>query len=93
MRVMVLVKATEDSEKGFSPTPEMKGSMKEMDRFNDELIKAGIMKKGDCDGLKPLLSGQAHCVRWPGPPGHRWSLLSAPRTGRWLLVLGCQGRG
>nr|WP_321475963.1 hypothetical protein [uncultured Paludibaculum sp.] len=43
MRVMVFVKATEDSEKGFRPTPEAMQAMQEMGKFNDELHKAGIL--------------------------------------------------
>ncbi len=58
MRVMVLVKATESSEKGFVPTPEMRESMEAMGRFNDDLVKAGIMKDGACDGLKPSSHGK-----------------------------------
>ncbi|MER9049073.1 YciI family protein [Mesorhizobium sp. M0923] len=53
MRVMVLVKATEDSEKGFLPTPEAKEAM---GRFNDELRNAGILL--DADGLKPSSQGK-----------------------------------
>ena len=64
MRVMVLVKATESSEQGFKPTPEMKESMEAMGRFNDELVKAGIMKDGDCDGLKPSSAGK--CIAFNG---------------------------
>ena len=41
MRVMVFVKATEESEKGFGMTPEMRESMEAMGRFNDELVKGG----------------------------------------------------
>ena len=37
MRVMVLVKATDDSEKGFLPTTETMAAMQAMGRFNDEL--------------------------------------------------------
>lgn len=66
MRVMVLVKATEDSEKGFVPTTEMKASMEAMGRFNEELIKAGIMKTGDCDGLKPSSHGKRIAFAGPG---------------------------
>jgi hypothetical protein len=62
---MVLVKATEESEKGFSPTPEMNEMMEAMGRFNDELVKAGIMKEGDCDGLRP--SSDAKRVAFDGP--------------------------
>ena len=47
MRVMVLVKATEDSEKGFRPTPETMEMMEAMGKFNDELSKAGILISGD----------------------------------------------
>jgi hypothetical protein len=56
MRVIVLVKATEDSEKGFNPTPETIAMMEAMGQFNDELIKAGIMKSGD--GLRPSSDGK-----------------------------------
>jgi hypothetical protein len=41
------VKATEDSEKGFRPTPETMKMMEEMGRFNDELRKAGILITAD----------------------------------------------
>src|SRR5687768_17153763 len=56
MRVMVLVKATEDSDKGFSPTPETMKTMEEMGKFNEELQKAGILR--DADGLKPFSEGK-----------------------------------
>ena len=56
MRVMVLVKATEDSEKGFVPTPETMAMMEAMGRFNDELRKAGILVMAD--GLKPSSHGK-----------------------------------
>ncbi|GGG35223.1 YciI family protein [Chelatococcus composti] len=53
MRVMVLVKATEDSERGTPPSAEM---LKAMGRFNDELIAAGVLVTGD--GLKPSSAGK-----------------------------------
>ncbi len=58
MRVMVIVKATEDSEKESIPFDmaahaEMFAAM---GKFNDELIKAGIMLAGD--GLKPSRVGK-----------------------------------
>jgi hypothetical protein len=56
MRVMVLVKATEDSEKGFTPTPETREAMEKMDRFNDELRAAGVLLAAD--GLKPSSQGK-----------------------------------
>jgi hypothetical protein len=49
MRVMVFVKATEDSEKGVPPTVE---AFEAMDRFTEELVKAGVMVAGA--GLKPM---------------------------------------
>ena len=56
MRVMVLVKATADSEAGLSPPDEMREMMAAMGRFNDELEKAGVMVTGD--GLKPSSHGK-----------------------------------
>jgi hypothetical protein len=63
MRVMVLVKATDDSEKGFSPDPWTTEMMDAMGRFNDELRKAGILLTAD--GLKP--SSQGKRVAFDGP--------------------------
>ena len=59
MKVMVIVKATADSEAGVMPTHEL---ISEMVAFNEQLIKAGIMKDGD--GLKP--SSQGARVRFHG---------------------------
>ena len=57
MRVMVLVKATVESEQGFDPKdPEMKEMMAAMGRFNAELRQASILR--DCDGLKPSAHGK-----------------------------------
>ena len=53
MRVMVLVKATKDSEAGALP-PE--GLVAEMMKYNEDLVKAGIMLAGD--GLKPSSTGK-----------------------------------
>ena len=41
MRVMVFVKATEDSEKGIRPTPETAEMFEAMGRFNEEMIVSG----------------------------------------------------
>jgi hypothetical protein len=60
MRVMVFVKATEDSETGVLPTTE---ELEAMGRFNEELANAGIMLAGD--GLKP--TSQAKRVAFDGP--------------------------
>lgn len=56
MRVMVLVKATEDSEKGFVLTPETQEMLEAMGRYNDELTKAGVLRAGD--GLTPSSQGK-----------------------------------
>lgn len=56
MRVMVLVKATEDSENGFLPSDWSIGMLEAMDQFNDELRKAGILITAD--GLKPSSHGK-----------------------------------
>ena len=63
MRVMVFVKATEDSEKGISPTPETAKLFEAMGKFNEELIKAGVLLGGD--GLKPSSKGKR--VAFNGP--------------------------
>jgi hypothetical protein len=60
MRVMVLVKATEDSEKGILPTT---GMLEAMGKFNDELRNAGILRAAN--GLKP--SSQGKRVAFDGP--------------------------
>jgi len=53
MRVMVIVKATADSEAGVMPTTEL---LEAMGKYNEELCKAGIMKAGE--GLKPSSQGK-----------------------------------
>lgn len=53
MRVMVIVKATEDSEKGVLPTS---GALEAMHKFNEELSNAGILL--NADGLKPSSYGK-----------------------------------
>lgn len=60
MRVMVFVKATKESEEGVMPGTEL---LEAMGKFNEELVKAGIMLGGD--GLKP--SSQGKRVAFDGP--------------------------
>ncbi len=52
MRVMVLVKATNESEAGIMPATEL---IEAMGAYNEELVKAGIMLAAD--GLKPSSAG------------------------------------
>ncbi|WP_420145031.1 YciI family protein [Sphingobium sp.] len=56
MRVMVLVKATQDSERGFEPGPQSAAMMEAMGRFNDALRDAGILVMAD--GLTPSSQGK-----------------------------------
>jgi hypothetical protein len=53
MKVMVIVKATKNSEAGIMPTEKL---LAEMGKFNEELVKAGIMLAGD--GLHPSVKGK-----------------------------------
>ena len=59
MRVMVIIKANEDSEAGVMPSEQL---LREMGAFNEELVKAGVMLDGD--GLKPSSEGAR--VRFSG---------------------------
>jgi hypothetical protein len=52
MRVMVMVKATQDSEAGIMPSQELLAAM---GNYNEELVKAGIMLAGE--GLHPTSKG------------------------------------
>ena len=52
MRFMILVKATKDSEAGVMPSQQL---LTEMGKFNEELVKAGVMLAGE--GLHPSSKG------------------------------------
>ncbi|GAB3667369.1 YciI family protein [Ramlibacter alkalitolerans] len=59
MRFMILVKATRESEAGVMPSEQL---LAEMGRFNEELVKAGVMQAGE--GLHPSAKGAR--VRFSG---------------------------
>ncbi|WP_257458016.1 YciI family protein [Archangium lipolyticum] len=59
MRVMVVVKATKDSEAGVMPDEKL---LTEMGKYNEELVKAGVLLAGD--GLHPSRRGKR--VRFSG---------------------------
>jgi hypothetical protein len=59
MRVLVIVKATTDSEAGVMPSEQL---LADMGRFNEELVKAGILLAGE--GLHPSAKGAR--VRFSG---------------------------
>jgi hypothetical protein len=52
MRFMIIVKATKDSEAGVMPSQQL---LTEMGKFNEELVKAGVMLAGE--GLQPSSKG------------------------------------
>ena len=52
MRFMIIVKATKDSEAGVMPSEQL---LTEMGKFNEELVKAGVMLAGE--GLHPSSKG------------------------------------
>ena len=59
MRFMVLVKASKESEAGVMPSQKL---LEDMGRFNEELVKAGVMLAGE--GLHPSSKGAR--VRFSG---------------------------
>ena len=63
MRVMVLVKATADSEKGVMPTEWTRDMLVAMGHFNEELRRAGVLIAAE--GLTP--SSQGKRIAFNGP--------------------------
>jgi hypothetical protein len=78
MRVMVIVKATKDSEAGVPPSKEL---LEAMGKYNEELVKAGIMLAGD--GLKPSSKGKR--LRFSGD---KRTVIDGPFTETKELVAG-----
>jgi hypothetical protein len=78
MRVMVLVKATKDSEAGRLPSTEM---FAEMGRFNEELVAAGVMRAGE--GLHPSSRGKRVAF-----DGARRTVIDGPFAATGELVAG-----
>lgn len=81
MRVMVLVKATAESEKGFQPSDWASGMLEAMGRFNDELRSAGILLAAD--GLTPSARGKR--IAFDGP---RRTVIDGPFSATRELVAG-----
>src|SRR5665811_208561 len=78
MRVMVMVKATKDSEAGVMPSEAL---LTAMGRYNEELVKAGILLAGE--GLKPSSNGKrVHFA------GERRTVIDGPFTETKELVAG-----
>ena len=84
MRVMVMVKATKKSEAGIRPgNPDFDTLLEQMGRFNDELVKAGVLLAAD--GLHPSSKGKR--VRFTGSGGER-TVVDGPFTETKELVAG-----
>jgi hypothetical protein len=78
MRFMVMVKATKDSEAGALPDQKI---LTEMGKFNEELVKAGIMLAGE--GLQPTSKGAR--VRFSG---NKRTVIDGPFTESKELIAG-----
>ena len=78
MKVMVLVKATPSSEAGVMPTQAL---LSAMGRFNEELVKAGVMLAGE--GLHPSRRGKR--IRFNGD---QRTIVDGPFTETKELVAG-----
>ena len=87
MRVMVLVKATKDSEAGVMPSQQL---LTEMGRYNEELVKAGIMLDGE--GSIPAQRGAGQGFRGR-TGGDRRAFRRDERTAGRLLALAGEVHG
>ena len=86
MKVIVIVKATKNSEAGVMPSEKL---LTEMGKYNEELVKAGIMQAGD--GLQPSTTANAS-VFWTAAQTfltahspRRKSSSPASGCGRWSM--------
>ena len=78
MRCMVIVKANKDSEAGIMPKQKL---LAEMGKFNEELVKAGVLLAGD--GLQPSSKGKR--VRFSG---EKRTVIDGPFTETKELIAG-----
>jgi hypothetical protein len=78
MRVLVLVKASKESEAGVMPSTDL---LAEMSKFNEQLVKAGVMLSGE--GLHPTSKGKR--VRFDG---NKRSVIDGPFAETKELVAG-----
>jgi hypothetical protein len=79
MRFMVIVKANEDSEAGILPDAK---SLTDMTKFNEELVKAGVMLAGE--GLQASSKG----VRVKFGPGNQKTVIDGPFSETKELIAG-----
>ena len=78
MRVMVIVKASKESEAGVVPSTEI---LTKMGKYNEQLVKAGVMLAGD--GLQPSSKGKR--VRFSG---EKRTVIDGPFTETKELIAG-----
>ena len=78
MRVMVIVKASKDSEAGIMPKQKL---LADMGKFNEDLVKAGVLLAAD--GLQPSSRGKR--VRFSGD---RRTVIDGPFTEAKELIAG-----
>jgi hypothetical protein len=78
MRVMVLIKADKDTEAGVMPSEQL---LTEMGKFNEELVKAGVMLAGE--GLQPSSKGAR--VKFSG---EKRTVIDGPSTETKELIAG-----
>jgi hypothetical protein len=78
MRCIVMVRATKESESGAMPKQEL---LAEMGKFNEELVKAGVLLAGE--GLQPSLKGKR--VRFSGT---KRTVIDGPFTETKELIAG-----
>jgi hypothetical protein len=78
MRFMIIVKATKDSEAGAMPSAQL---LTEMGKFNEELVKAGVMLAGE--GLQPSSKGAR--VKFSGS---KRTVIDGPFAGTKELIAG-----
>jgi hypothetical protein len=78
MRVMVIVKASKESEAGVLPSTEI---LAKMGKYNEELVKAGVMLAGD--GLQPTSKGKR--IRFSGD---KRTVIDGPFTESKELIAG-----
>ncbi|HYM74568.1 MAG TPA: YciI family protein [Candidatus Dormibacteraeota bacterium] len=78
MRVMVIVKASKESEAGMLPPTEL---LEKMGKYNEQLVKAGVMLAGD--GLHPTSKGKR--VKFSG---EKRTVIDGPFTETKELIAG-----
>jgi hypothetical protein len=81
MRFMVIVKADKNSEEGVLPTKENRDTFAAMGKFNEELVRAGVMLAGE--GLQPSSTGKR--VRFSG---RQRTVIDGPFTETKELIAG-----